>query len=344
MESKSVFPLYAWILSGLLLVSSFYLPPHFDIPYPAPLGPVFDPQRKPEHLEYIQEHHPEIVLIGDSTLFLGVDQGQLTAELGRETYSIAIPGSGSAVWYLLMKNTIAESAYTPRVVVILFHDTLLTLPAFRTTGLYFDIVDDYSRRNEPVLLERAYLDQMNPVEKAAQQYFPLFSARREMREGLDRRLRYSAPALLKCPQNCVDEAINSVFGKQRLNPEALSQAIDAAQQSMYTPKVMDFDRQVDRSFLPEMIRIATENNIQLVFVRIKTLTFPTVATEPAALRAYMTALEVYVLRNHALYVDFSHDERIKDEYFFDDLHLGAEGKEVFTHLLAEELRSLPDYP
>jgi len=340
MESKRVFPLYVWLLVGLLTITSFTLPLHFDISYPAPLGPQFDARSKIEHLEYIEAHRPEMVLIGDSQLYLGVDQEQLSGELGAVTYKIAIPGSGSAVWYLLMKNSVAESSYAPHVVVVVFRDTLLTVPAYRATGRYFDLVDDYARRNEPLLLERAYLNQMGPLEKAAEQYFPLYSARREIREGVDGDLRYALPSLLGCASACVDNAINTVFGRERLDPAALSQAIDAAQQTMFTPAALDFSTEVGRSFLPEMIRIAQERGIRLVFVRLKTLIYPMLATQPPALREYISLLGAYLAQKDAVLLDFGQDERIQPEYFFDELHFTAEGMGVFTHLLAEELQPI----
>jgi lysophospholipase L1-like esterase len=44
--------------------------------------------------------------------------------------------------------------------------------------------------------------------------------------------------------------------------------------------------------------------------------------------------------NDVAFLDFAYDERIKPEFFRDSIHLNAEGKQAFTHLLAEELEPI----
>jgi lysophospholipase L1-like esterase len=109
---------------------------------------------------------------------------------------------------------------------------------------------------------------------------------------------------------------------------------------LYAPAMMDFDSQVDRSFLPAMLQLAKENDLVLVFVRTKTLIFPEYTSEPFALRSYIQSLNSYVTQRGAYFLDFAHDARIKDTYFFDNLHFNAEGREAFTQILANELEPL----
>lgn len=339
MNTQAVFSRYLLFLFGTLLVSSFYLPGHYDIPYPQSLGPQFKPNVRRDYIDAISTDQPELVLIGDSVLYLGVDEPMLTNQLGMKTYSLGVPGSGSAAWYLILKNVVLGAAHRPKYVVILFRDTMLTTPSFRTTGRYFGLVDDFAGRKEPLVTQLAFIDQMNPIEKLAEQYFPLYSARWEIRDGLDSRIRYTAPsALLNCPAECTDDAINSIFGRERVDVVALNQAVEDAGQTLYAPAAMDFEDQVERSFLPATIQLARENDLTLVFVRTKTLIFPEYASEPFALRRYIESLDTYLSESGAYYLDYAHDPRIKDTYFFDSLHFNADGKEAFTQMLADELR------
>jgi hypothetical protein len=324
---------------GILLVSSFYLPGHYDIPYPQPIGPQFKPNVRRDRIDAISIYQPELVLIGDSVLYLGVDQEGLSEELGMETYSIGVPGSGSAVWYLILKNVVLGASHRPKYAAIVFRDTMLTTPSFRTTGRYFGLVDDFAGRREPLVSQLAFIDQMSPIEKLAEQYLPLYSARWEIREGLDSRIRYMPSSLLlDCSAECTDEAMNSIFGRERVDVVALNQAVEDAGETLYAPEALDFDEQIDRSFLPATIQLAQENEITLIFVRTRTLMFPEYASEPVALRNYMESLNAYISGHRAHYLDFAHDERIKDEYFFDPLHFSAAGQEAFTQILADELK------
>ena len=340
MNTKLVFSRYIWFLLGILLAGSFFLPGHYDIPYPQIPGPVFDPIVKKEYVNAMSENKPEMVLVGDSVLYFGVDQQKLTEQLGMEAYNIGVPGSASAVWYLILKNMIFETEPHPKYVVILFRDTMLTLPAFRTTGRYFELLDDFARPREPLVKELAFVNQMNPIEKLAEQYFPLYSARWEMRDGLDSRIRYTAASMfINCPASCTDDALNSVFGKQGVDIVALNRAVTDSQQTLYTAKALNFKEQIDESFLPAMIQLAHKNNVTLIFVRTKTLIYPEYKSETPALSNYINLLNTYLSGyDNIILLDLAHDERIEASYFSDLLHLNAEGKEIFTQILADELK------
>jgi hypothetical protein len=338
MDSKSVFTRYLWITVGVLILSSFILPGYYDIPYPQVLGPQFSPQVRRDRLEAISENRPELVLVGDSVLYLSVDQEMLAEHLGKSTYSMGVPGSGSAAWYLILKNVLLGTSYHPKYVLVLFRDTMLTVPSFRTTGRYFGLVDDFAGRREPLVTQLAYVNQMTPLERMAEGYFPLYSARWEIREGMDSRLRYGAPSmLLGCSPECTDDAMNSIFGRERVDVTALNQAVEDAGQILYSPVAMDLEREVERSFLPAMLQLAKENDIRLIFVRTKTLLYPEYASEPFALRRYIQSLQEYITGSGAYYLDYAQDKRIKDTFFFDSLHFNEEGKEAFTKMLAEDL-------
>lgn len=324
----------------VLVVSSIYLPSHYNAPYPKPLGPQFTKQIKSEPFRAIDVNQPEFVLIGDSTLYEGVDQTLLTSLVGSETYKMAVPGSATAVWYLVLKNVVVESTHRPKYVVILFRDTMLTIPYFRTTGRYLQLLDDYATKNEPLLVELAFINQMSPLEKLLEQYLPLYGMRWNIREGVDHRIRYSVASMFGCPQQCADDAVKSIFGRE-LDVIALSQMEADSVDSFFLPDQMDFDHKIDKSFLPAMIALANENNIGLIFVKTRTLTYPTPASEPLALRNYVKSLDAYLSEHDNVYfLDYSQDVRIKDSFFLDGLHFNQYGREEFTPILAEEFRSI----
>jgi lysophospholipase L1-like esterase len=87
-----------------------------------------------------------------------------------------------------------------------------------------------------------------------------------------------------------------------------------------------------------MIHLAQKNNIQLILVRTKHLTYPTEASEPLALREYMQKFKAYAAQNNITVLDFAHDERLTPDLFADSHHLTEAGKAVFTEMLAEALK------
>lgn len=341
MNSKKLLFRYLYFFIAALLAVNIYLPYHYSTPYPKSLGPKFTPLIKDHHLKAIDTNLPKLVLIGDSTLEEGVEQSLLSRELGAETYKIAVRGSATAAWYLVMKNAVMASTHRPKYIVILFRDTMLTVPYFRTTGQYLELLDDYAGKNEPVVTELAFVNHMNPVEKILEQYLPLYGLRWEIRKGLDQHLRYTIPSyLIGCTKECAEDAIGSIFGME-LNLTALNQMQEDSVDSLYLPKEMDFGGHVDKSFLPAMIDLAEKNNTALIFVRTGTLNYPNPEAEPIALKRYIKALNTYLLAHDNMYfLDFAYDPRIDNSFFADSVHFNTRGKELFTPILASELQAI----
>jgi hypothetical protein len=277
-----------------------------------------------------------MVMLGDSTLLDGVDPDRLSELTGIEVASFDAPGSASAFWYLVLKNNIVEAEHKPKYVLILFRDTILTAPGYRVHGSYFVQLDEFARRNEPVLLERAYLNLMNPLEKFAEGTFPLYAARVQIRQKTDAMIRYSLTSWLGCNKECNDKSMYEVFTSADLEPGQLQNAIAAAEGYLYAERQLDFERQINISFLPEMIRLTEENNIQLILVRLKTLI--TDEQDTRAIERYTGDLSRYLAGQDVVFLDFGGDPRLINEYYADALHLTRQGEALFTEMLAERLR------
>lgn len=336
MNSRKALSRYLIFLIGFMLAGNIFLSNHYNIPYPAPLGPQFEAGIKDEHMRRITETQPDLVLIGDSVLYEGVDPILLSEQLGKKTYAITVPGSGTASWYLLMKNVIFESPYRPKYITILFRNTMLTVPQYRTTGKYFPLLDDFATKKEPLVTELAFVNQMSPLERFMQRYIPVYSARLEIRTDMDNMLRYKPTSMvLNCDRTCTDNAVGSIFGRE-VDPIALSQMLEDAAKTLYDPKEMDFEKQLGTSLLPYIIELAKKNDVSLVFVRTKVF-----GPNPAALNEYSEALDRYLSGHHGVFLlDFSHDTRITQIHYVDSLHPNQFGKREFTKMLADEFKNI----
>ncbi len=328
------------LLSIIMVATSIILPRRYDLKFPRSPGPLLDAKVRRNYIDVLVEQEPEIVLMGDSTLVLGIDPDSLAQQTGKSVYSIGIPGSASALWYLILKNNIAESAYKPKYVLVVFRDTILTAPGYRVHGSYFELVDEYARRNEPLLIQNSFVNLMNPFEIAAEKYFPLYVARTNIRNGIDAQIRYFSPALFGCDRNCTDYAMGDIFSGADLEPQALVNAVAAAEGYLYTSDQMDFPAQLSRSYLPEMIRIAKENNIQIVFVRIKVESAGSRIENSTPMLSYLDSLANYLETENIPLLDFGSDPRLTHNLFRDSIHLNEQGQIVFTEMIADELKDI----
>ena len=333
--NPQLFSRFFLALAVVLLASGILLPRRYDFAYPAPLGPIFNPGIKSDHFKGIKESQAEIILLGDSVLYEGVDPALLSDLLDKPVYAMATPGSGTAAWYLQMKNVIFESPHRPQTIVVLFRNTMLTVPQYRTTGRYFALLDDYATKNEPLVTELAFVNQMSPLEKLAQAYVPLYTARVEIREDLDNALRYlPTRSVLQCDRGCTDEAVSSILGRE-VDPVALNLAQEDAAKTLLAKEEFDFERQVNASLLPPMIELAQRNGVTLVFVRTKVF-----GPEPE-MSAYRNALGAYLSGQEGVYLlDYREDPRVLEKYYVDSLHMNAAGKREFTDILAGDFRRI----
>ena len=327
---------FGLFLALIMVITSISLLVRDDISFPREPGPVLDNKVRGNYMEAIDEHHPQIVLLGDSTLGASLDAAKLAEGTDRSVYSISIPGSASALWYLILKNNIAEASYQPDYLVVVFRDTILTAPGYRVQGSYFELLDEYADHNEPLLMQNSFVGLMNPLEIMAEKYLPLYVARADLRKKIDTRVRYFTPALFGCHKNCTDLALGEIFAGADLEPGALVDAVGAAESYLYTADQLDFDTQLGRSYLPEMVRIANENNIKLVFVRVKVNTH---AADPK-LDAYISSLSEYLQNNQAFLLDYGQDARLTRDLFLDSIHLNPAGQIVFTQMVADGLNEL----
>lgn len=331
---------FALLLLGSTALSAFMVT-YSGEPYPSTVGPVFDDAVDQTHRQGMEARKPDVVILGDSLVEENVDAAALSEQIGKQVYPIAYPGSSSAVWYLALKNIIAASSHHPEMVVLLFRDDILTAPAYRVNGRYFIPVETLASSSDELVARLAYVNQMNPIERWAEAYFPIYDLRLKVRERIDFQLRYTLTReLLDCGKRCTDTAMDAELRTANMEMNVLSDAIFTAESYLYSPGLLNFDRQLPRSFLPEIIRLAHENGIQLVLVRSRTLLFPTKASEPSGLDSYLADLETYLRENNVTYADLNAGNRIPDEYFLDLVHMRPDGKLVYTEALGEVLFSL----
>jgi hypothetical protein len=330
--------MFRWYLLVLLLcfaALNLYILRRYDLSYPFQLGPKLDNVIRQNHTKAIVKHEPQIVLIGDSTLVKGVDAGRLSEQLDTSVYSIGLPGSASTLWYLIIKNNIVAAPVKPKYLVIFFRDTMLTMPGYRVQGQYLEQIDEYASPEDELLLERAFIGLMNPLEQFAEAYIPIYAARWQIREEIETRRIYASARITGCSPKCEEAAFSHVFGDDNMSEKGLNESISAADENLYTPRTLDFGRQVEKSFLPELMRLSRENNIQLVLVRMKTFQF---AQPFPDLDGYIDDLAMYARTSNVIVLDFADDLRLPSDLYMDILHLNDRGRVAFTDILAEDLK------
>jgi lysophospholipase L1-like esterase len=290
----------------------------------------------------LDKEHPKILVFGDSIVESNVDATLMTDQLGKRVSAISEPGAGSALLYLILKNNITTAQSKPDVLILVFRDSVLTTPDFRVHGSFFEVMDEYAGAEDDFVLQQAIRDRMSPLEKLAEAYFPPYWGRWDLRAFLvSRVIDFPERTLFRCSEECYQKAMQSVFGNQNFESDQLNETINSAENFLYTHENLDFRRQVDRSFLPAIIRLCQENNIKLILVRTKILRFSAANPEPSALTNYVKDLSTYAQSHGVVLIDFAHEGRLGTELYKDIHHLNPDGKKVFTEMLGQAIESFP---
>jgi hypothetical protein len=291
----------------------------------------------PVPIEQLAAMNPGYVVIGDSMAGSRIEPKLLSQLTGERIAPLLQPGTGSAWWYLALKNWVIASGIHPRCTFIFFRDTNLTNALFRLDDQYRWAVDRVAHERE---------DEVNAV-IASRESGALF----HIRTAVDRAYRASEtrqwlepvlnewPARLllpyRKPRAAFMERLNDRFGLTHLR------GMDAADMQAVEDRDADFDRFVDRSFLPLMIRDARQAGFTLCFVRVQRR--PAGGRPPfqsRALRQYVAALARYLEANGVLFRDDTGDPQQSIDLYEDGDHLSREGRRRYTEIFYNRMRPL----
>jgi len=312
------------------LAITFYLP----IDYPKLSAVNFSPEIRKTVQTEIEQFNPEILLLGNSVLEEGIDQGQFEQITASRTMKVSEQGTTSAYWYLVIKNNIIAAKNPPKYILLFFLDNLLTRPDFAVMGDYMPIIDELAGDHEEILLQKAYPYQINSLEGYLDSHFPLFGERQTVANKIINLIKYGLPnRILNCDKPCLDHALDSAFESSRMLFNEIMRT-DPDEASI-TDEEWDFSGQINKSFLPDIIQLTRESGINLILVREKSSYVETIDDETPQSEDYYRDLSEYLKSQGVPILNFAYVPVITKDMFYDSMHFDASGRNVFTRLVAE---------
>ena len=318
-----VVPLGLRAVNGALpgaAVRDSYLP---SVETPRPREP-FDQ----ETADAVREANPLFVVIGDSMAGIRIDPRQLSRQAHTSVVGLYQQGSPVAYWYLALKNLVVENGLkNVRGAILFFRDDQLTTQVQVAPGS----LDRVARDREPELdrvLAADKLGTFSGVHRAARTVYQYDRTRLWLERLLNR-----WPAAIVEPAGPDDllNAMNSeVFALDRLR------RFEASDLAASTGDSLDFAANVERSLLPEILRLAAAHDIRLAFIRVQRR--PAADGPPPqsdALKKYADDLKAYLTANGAYYHDDWGDPEEPLSMYADGDHLTAAGRIRYTELFAE---------
>jgi hypothetical protein len=291
----------------------------------------------PEPIADLAHLNPGYVVIGDSMAGTRIDVARFTELAGRNVAPLLAAASGSAYWYLVLKNYVVASGIHPRAVFIFFRDTNLTDVAWRL---------DNPANLDPVAHDRE--DELNAavaarvegrwyrLEHAVEYAYGAQQARQWLGPGPGALVGETMIPGRRRRAQFLDE-VNARLGLEHLRP------MEAADMQAAQDRDADFHQYVDRSVLPLMLREASAHGLTLCFVRVQRR--PLAGRPPyqsPALQRYMRDLRAYVEAHGALLRDDTGDPELTLDMYEDGDHIAAAFRRRYTEILVNRLAPLFD--
>ena len=294
---------------------------------------LFDPNRVPD----LRRLNPGYVVIGDSMAGTRIDERRLGELAGRPVAPLLQPGSGSAFWYLALKNWVIASGIKPRVVFIFFRDTNLTDVMFRLDQTFRWSLDMVAGEREADL-NRVIAARMD------RPYYHVHGLVERVYQG-DRARAWMEPALTVWPARLMipsvrrraefQAGLNARFGLDHLRP------MEAADIQAAEDRMADFPRYVDESPLPLMLRDAGRAGLTICFVRVQRRPAGDGAPEQSpALQRYIDDLQRYVTARGGIFRDDTGDPLLTLDMYEDGDHIRREARRRYTEILHARLNHL----
>lgn len=281
--------------------------------------------------------NPRVVLLGNSMVGNGINVEYFNDLTKTPTYILYLGGSESAWWYLAFKNIICKSKIQIPTVAFFFRDNELTDPTYRVTGAFKPRIDMLCDSNEEVLDHLAYFNNLTNFDFMLSSNWPLYQKKDSVKSKIDIFIKEkTAKYFFNRSGKDIDDAIKTVFADTNMNKELFTKyqfKIDQNASSEF-----DFKKNLNTSFLPQIISLAKRNNIKLLFVRVKKRRDLIPYSQPTELLNYMSALSEYLEKQNITFIDFTNDRRIAEKDYTDGDHLDNRNSPMtFTKLLADTL-------
>lgn len=278
---------------------------------------------------------PEVVVLGNSMVGWGFDDDLFEQLSQAKTTRVWRKGAGSAWFYLALKNLVlAESR--PRMAIVVFRDNVLTRPELRVWGKFKHDLDALAAGDTALLDELSYLNHKN-AEYYFTNYLPLYAERSLWSDRLKFALEQQvSEKLLGIELGELIFSLNRKFSFNGIKYRELGNQ-SYYQSTRLEPEALDFERNLEASYLPHIVELCRRHGVELVTVRIQRLVDFEGLRDTAQLERYIEGLADYAGQQGFAFIDSTGQGWLERGDYPANDHLHASGRARFTEAVYREI-------
>lgn len=284
----------------------------------------------------LQEKQADYIFVGNSMLGSRIEQNFFEKLTETKCHLIWHGGIMSSTWYLIIKNVVAATNIRPKSVFIFFRDTHLTEPHFRVSGKPKTFMDIYRNKNEVVLdsILMGNPDLIYRYKLFLQKLYPLLNYQQQVK----RKVSYMAAQITKSIPLEVFRSFRVSKTNQLLHFENFRKVAVDGESSQHHEWNYDFDSALNNSFLPPIVEVANQNNLDLFFIRVQTRPDQSISQDKSILiDNYLSDLKAYFKHQNLHYYDFTGHPELGIGLYGSGDHLSDKGKLKFTDLFVRTI-------
>lgn len=281
------------------------------------------------------EAGPEVVLLGNSLVDMGVDRKQLAGALGlpaERVVSQIVPGSRVAAWYAVLKNRVYANGHRPRLVVVGATVAWLLDPSLQT-ALDRQKLSDQLGPEEPVIQEKLFGQGGGwaPWQRVQARRAPVRTRLLNgVRDGVLDRL---------FPEVDGEAALASVFAAEAVSDRGEERRVIPVVEVERKPRrTKAAELRPEEGLVADLVRLAGEQGTRLVFVRMP-VPPDRVVDQDVDPEHHRALVQLVNEAEHAAWLDLS-DLELRQGDFADWIHLGTQGRRKLTAALGTALAEL----
>jgi hypothetical protein len=301
---------------------------------------------------------PDYVFIGNSMLETRIDLDHFEDLAGGgKAISFADGGLRADAWYLRLKNFVVDAGAQPDVVFVFFRDDALTDPCNNPTREQFDSLQRLMGEFEPEYdtIVETNSDLTDELHRLFTELYAVQERRSTVTEAVQ---RFSASTLMPGLLTTTIRRGLSIYGlgdfdrsvyranladyerlKRDTNTVFDRDNLRQADNSSREPNVVPvFEDVVATSFLPLMVGLGNQHDIQLIFVRVQRRPAADGSIPgSASLDLYIDHLSDYLEASDAGFIDMNGDQNIRLEHYLDTDHITPGYMSRYTEIFFEKV-------